>query len=257
MTDLILTELRDRVLTIRMNRADKKNALTQAMYLSLAEALNGASSNPAVRVVVLGGAPDAFSSGNDVQDFLSSAPAKFEGSPVSKFMFALAGCPKPVIAAVNGLAIGVGITALLHCDLVYVGESARLQFPFVNIGICTEFASTYLLPRIMGNARAAELVLFGEPFKASKALEYGLVNEVLPDAQVEARAFERARKLAEQPPNALRVNKQLMRRWNDSIINEAIRLEADHFLPMLKQPEALEAMGAFLQKRKPDFSKFE
>ena len=182
MTDLIQTSLQERVLTLRLNRADKKNALTQAMYAALADALKAAETNPEVRVVVFAGAPDAFTAGNDLQDFLKNPP-QGEDAPVARFMRALAAFPKPVIAAVNGVAVGIGVTLLLHSDLVYVGQNARLQMPFTNIGICPEFASTYILPRLMGNVRAAELTLFGEPFTAAKALEYGLVNGRAPTAE--------------------------------------------------------------------------
>jgi enoyl-CoA hydratase/carnithine racemase len=255
MSDLIQSQVQERVLTLRMNRPDKKNALTQPMYSALGDALLSAAENPEVRVAVLTGVPEAFCAGNDMQDFLKLQPSK-EELPVLRFMRLRASFPKPVIAAVNGLAIGVGVTLLLQCDLVYVGRNARLQMPFTNIGICPEFASSYLLPRLMGNARAMELVLFGETFTADKAHEYGLVNAVLPDAEVEPHALERARKLAQQPPNALRVTKKLMRRWSEQTATEAIKLEADHFIPMLAQGEAREAMTAFLQKRKPDFSSF-
>lgn len=255
MSELIQTHLQDRVLTVRLNRADKKNAVTQEMYSAMAEAVKGAVGNPEVRALVFAGAPGAFCAGNDLQDFLKNPP-KGDDAPVARFMRELAAFPKPVIAAVNGVAVGIGVTLLLHCDLVYVGQNARLQMPFTNIGICPEFASTYLLPRIMGHVRAAELTLFGEPFTAAKALEYGLVNAVLPDAEVEAHALERARKLAQQAPNALRVTKRLLHRWALQTVQEAIKVEADHFIPMLGQPEALEAMSAFMQKRKPDFSKF-
>lgn len=255
MSELIQTQLQDRVLTLRLHRPDKKNALTQAMYSALAEALQGAATNPEVRVVLFTGVPDAFTSGNDLQDFLKNPP-KGEDAPVARFMRELAAFPKPVIAAVTGVAVGIGVTLLLHSDLVYAGQNARLQMPFTSIGICPEFASTYLLPRLMGNVRAAELVMFGEPFSAAKALEYGLVNAVLPDAEVEPHALERARKLAQQPPNALRVTKKLLHRWSQQTALEAIQVEADHFIPMLGQAEAVEAMTAFMQKRKPDFSKF-
>lgn len=255
MTDLIQSQLQDRVLTLRLNRADKKNALTQPMYSALAEGLLGAMENPEVRVVLLAGAPDAFCAGNDMQDFLKNPPGG-EDAPVARFMRALATFPKPVVAAVNGVAVGIGVTMLLQCDLVYAGRGARLQMPFTSIGICPEFASSYLLPRFMGNARAMELVLFGEAFSADKAQEYGMINAVLPEAEVEPHALERARKLARQPPNALRVTKKLMRRWSEQTALEAIKLEADHFIPMLGMGEAREAMTAFMQKRQPDFSSF-
>jgi len=255
MTEHVKAELEQGVLTLRLNRADKKNALTQAMYSALALAIDNAADNADVRVLLIAGAPSAFTSGNDIQDFIK-VPPMGDDSPVLKFMRALALFPKPAIAAVNGLAIGVGSTMLLHTDLVYAGESTRFQFPFVNLGICPEYAATYLLPRMMGHARAAELTYFGEPFTAKKAQEYGLVNSVLADTEVEAHALERARKLATQAPNALRVTKKLLKRWGHSTVMEAIQLEAEHFGPMLKQPEAIEAFSAFVQKRKPDFSKF-
>lgn len=246
------------VLTLRLNRAEKKNALTQAMYAGMADAITAAASNPEVRVLLIAGGSDAFCAGNDMVDFMKTAAKGGGGgdSPVIRFMNALAAFPKPAIAAVNGLAIGVGVTMLLHCDLIYAGEGARFTMPFVNIGIVPEYASTYLMPRIMGHARAMEMVMFGEPFTAAHALECGLINEVLPSDKLEARALERAKKLASQPPNALRTTKRLMKRWTDNTIAEAIPLEAFHFVPMLSQPEAQEAIGAFLAKRKPDFSKF-
>jgi len=253
---LVLTDLKDRIFTIRMNRADKKNALTQDMYVALKAGLDEAAANPEVRVVLITGAPTAFSSGNDLQDFLKLDHKTGSDNPVARFMNALAVFAKPVVAAVNGPAIGIGATMLLHCDLVYVGTTARLQFPFVNIGICAEFASSFLMPRIMGHVKAAELLMLGEPFTAQVAVDCGIANATVADDQVEALALERALKLAGQPPNALRVTKMLMKRWSDAVVTEAIKLEADHFVPMLRQPEALEAMTAFMGKRKPDFSKF-
>lgn len=256
--DTLLTSLDQGVLTLRLNRAEKKNALTQAMYADLAGRITRAGSDPAVRVLLLAGQPGAFCAGNDMVDFMRVAQSGGGGgdSPVIRFMNALAVFPKPLVVAVNGLAIGVGVTLLLHCDLIYAGENARFTMPFVNIGIVPEYASTYLMPRIMGHARAMELVMFGEPFTAAHARECGLVNEVLADDAVEARALERAQRLAQQPPNALRTTKRLMKRWTDRTVTEAIPLEAFHFVPMLSQPEAQEAIGAFLQKRKPDFSRF-
>ncbi|MGQ0622243.1 MAG: enoyl-CoA hydratase [Panacagrimonas sp.] len=251
----ILCTQADGVLTIRFNRADKKNAFTQTMYRALAEGLNAGAQDSAVRAVLLTGGAEAFAAGNDLQDFMNTPPGTGD-APVILFMHALSSFPKPVIAAVNGVAVGVGVTMLLHCDLIYAGENARFQLPFVNLGICPEFASTYLLPRIMGHARAAELCLFGEPFSATIAREVGLVNELRPDAEVQDYALQRAKKLALQPPNAVRVAKRLLKRWTDRTIADAVPLEAFHFMPMLSQPEAKEAVGAFMQKRKPDFSRF-
>ena len=254
---LILTDIKDRVMTVRLNRADKKNALTQDMYTAMANAVDEAAASAEVRVVLFTGTGNSFCAGNDLQDFLKldhNTPRN--ENPVLRFMHALAALPKPVVAAVNGPAVGIGATLLLHCDLVYAGTGARFQFPFVNIGICAEFASTYLLPRMIGHVKAAEMLLLGEAFTAEAAEASGLINAVLPEDQVEAHALTRALKLAAQPPNALRVTKMLMKRWSAGQIQEAIPLEADHFIPMLRQPEAMEAMTAFIAKRKPDFSKF-
>ncbi|MGH8504925.1 MAG: enoyl-CoA hydratase [Stenotrophobium sp.] len=251
----VTTEIKDGILDIRFNRPDKKNALTGAMYQAIADALSAGAADGSVRVAVISGTPDCFTSGNDLQDFLQNPPLDPD-APVAQFMRAIATFPKPLVAAVNGVAIGVGTTMLLHCDLVYAGQSARFQMPFVNIGICPELASSYLMPRLMGYARAAELVLLGEAFDVDKALAYGLVNEVLPDAECHARALNRAQRLAAQPPQALRTAKMLLRRWSHETVLEAIPHEAGYFMPMLGKPEAREAMSAFMQKRKPDFSKF-
>jgi enoyl-CoA hydratase/carnithine racemase len=255
MSEHIHTETKDRILTIRFNRADKKNAITQAMYLALIDTLNKAATDSEVRVVLLAGAPDAFSAGNDMQDFLSKPP-KDDHAPVGNFMRALASFPKPVIAAVNGIAVGIGVTMLLHCDLVYVGQKARLQLPFVNIGLCPEFASSYVLPRLIGNVRAAELILTGAMFTAEQALQMNLVNGVLPEAEVETHALGVAAKLVLQPPSAVRVAKKLMRRWTEDTFETALQIEFGEMVPQLTMPEAQEAMSAFVQKRKPDFSRF-
>ncbi len=254
-SDEILTSLEDRVLTIRFNRVAKKNALTLAMYTAMAEALNAAASNPDVRVVLFAGQPDCFTSGNDLMDFLKLPPS-LSDSPVGHFMEALSGFEKPVIAAPCGVAVGIGVTLLLHCDLVYLGEKTKLNMPFVSLGICPEFASTYLLPRLMGHVRSAELLMLGEAFNAATALEYGLVNALLPNDEVEAKAREKALVLAGLAPSAVRTTKMLLKKWTGARIKESVGVEASHFVAMLRSPEALEAMTAFMQKRKPDFSKF-
>lgn len=251
----IVTTLEDKVLTVRFNRADKKNALTGAMYSALAEAFTGANGNPDVRVVLILGQPDCFTAGNDLADFLA-VPPKGPDSPVMRFMRSLANLEKPVVAGASGIAVGVGVTLLLHCDLVYCGEQTKLNMPFVSLGICPEFASSYLLPRLLGQARAAELILLGEGFNAQKALDYGLVNALLPNAAVEATALAKAKQIAAMPPRASRIAKMLLKKWSRSTVNEAIEFEAEHFMSMLHDPEAREALTAFTQKRKPDFSGF-
>lgn len=255
MTAHIVTELQDRILTIRFNRPDKKNAVTTEMYEGLTAALQTGEQDPQVRVLLIAGSADCFTSGNDLADFLKRPP-EGDDSPVARFMRTLATARKPIVAAVNGIAVGVGTTLLLHCDLVYAGAKTRFHMPFVNIGICPEFASTYLLPRLMGHQRAAELTLLAEPFDAAKAREVGIVNAVYPNEETESRAREAALKLAAQPPAALRTSKALLKRWREDVVLDAIRIEADEFIPMLGREEAREAMSAFMEKRKPDFSRF-
>lgn len=251
----ILCDVADGVMTIRLNRPEKKNALTQAMYSAMSDSLAHADHDSAVRVILITGTADCFSSGNDLQDFLNQPPAG-EDAPVMRFMRTLAETRKPVVAALNGPAVGIGTTILFHVDLAYAGESTRFHMPFVNIGICPEFASSYLLPQMIGHVQAAELVMLAEPFTAARALDCRLINAVLPDAQVLAHARAQAIRLAQQPPGALRTTKMLLRRWNAATVSDAIGFEAEHFSQMLKGAEAREALTAFMQKRKPDFSKF-
>ena len=254
--DLITSTLNGHVLHIRMNRVAKKNALDYAMYQGLADAFAAAAENSQARVVLITGDDKTFCSGNDISDFLNGKPMD-DTHPLPRFMRLLANFPKPDVAGVCGPAIGIGVTMLLHCDLIYAGESARFQFPFVNIGICPEFGSTLLLPAMLGHPRAAELLLLGEMFSAEKAREAGIVNAVLADADTLAHAAAQAEKLAAKAPNALRVSKALMKRWPQELLQQVIATENQTFVPMLKMPESLEALNAFMEKRKPDFSRFE
>lgn len=254
-TPEIVSHLEDGILTLRINRPDKKNALTNAMYTALAEAIEQARTDKQVRVLLFAGCPDIFCSGNDLKDFLS-AKGRLHDLPVGKFIHALADFEKPAVAAVNGAAIGIGTTLLLHCDLVYVGQTSRFQLPFANLGLCPEFASSYLLPRLIGHVRAAELLLLGEVFGADKALEFGLVNEVLANEDVETKAYAQAKRLAAQAPEALRASKFLMRQSYNAGTQQAINVEVDHFDRLLQGPELKEAVAAFMEKRKPDFSSF-
>ena len=255
-TEHVLVDRLDGILRIRMNRPEKKNSLTAAMYSSFAEALHQAEADKSVRVVFITGTADCFTAGNDLNDFLNNPPVG-EDSPVARFLAAISQASKPLVAAVNGVAVGVGTTMLLHCDLVYAGKSARFHMPFVNIGLCPEAASSLLIPAMMGPQRAAELLLLGEPFGAERALELGIVNAVYEDSEYQDKALEKARRLAAQPPAALRACKALLRRASAAAVKETMRAEVDVFMPMLRAPEAREAMTAFMQKRKPDFSKFD
>lgn len=251
----IQSEICEGILTLQINRPDKKNALNLAMYQALADGFKAADSDDAVRVIIVSGSEDCFTSGNDLADFLTSPPTGSQ-SPVMQFLAAISEARKPVVAAVNGLAVGVGVTMLLHCDLVYVGESATFQMPFVNLGLCPEAGSTLLLPRLMGHARAAELLLLGELFSAEKASSLGMVTEVCPDGEVLATARRKALQLAAQPAAAVRLAKDLLKREYAVQLRETIAEEGAQFIARLKSPEAAEALQAFMQRRKPDFSRF-
>ena len=251
----IQRKLSDGILTLCINRPDKKNALNLAMYQALADGLREADGDDSVRVILINGGADCFTSGNDLADFLSAPPTGPE-SPVMQFLFAINETRKPLIAAVHGLAVGIGVTMLLHCDLVYAGSGATFQMPFVNLGLCPEAGSTLLLPRIMGHQRAAELLLLGEAFGAEKAHSLGIVTEVCADDTVLATAEKRAAQLVKQPAAALRLTKKLLKRDHAIPLRETIIEEGAQFMARLKSPEAAEALQAFMQRRQPDFSRF-
>ena len=243
------------VATIEIARPEKKNAITQAMYAQMAAAFDAAMADGAVRAVLLTGQPGIFTSGNDIDDFMQRPPGSTE-SPAFAFMRALMGCDKPVIAAVTGAAIGIGTTMLLHCDFVYVSDEARLAMPFTSLGLVPEFASSLIVPQLMGNARAAEKLLLGDPFTGADAVEMGIANAVLPAAEVAPHARRVAERFNALPPGAVRETKRLMRRARSAAALETIGIEGQAFAVRLQSPEAKEAFSAFFQKRKPDFSKF-
>jgi enoyl-CoA hydratase/carnithine racemase len=247
------------VATIEIARPEKKNALTVAMYQAMAEALNAAREDAAVRAVLITGQPGIFTSGNDVEDFLTRPPGQGSDSmdsPVFRFMRALLDCDKPVVAAVTGAAIGIGTTMLLHCDFVYVSDEARLAMPFVALGLVPEYASSLVVPQLMGHRRAAEKLLLGDPFTPEQAVECGVASAVLPAGEVVAHARRVAERFNALPPGAVREAKQLMRAPQRELTLQTIRTEGEVFGRRLRSPEAMEAFQAFLQKRKPDFSKF-
>jgi enoyl-CoA hydratase/carnithine racemase len=246
------------VATIEIARPEKKNALTVAMYQAMAEALNAAREDGAVRAVLITGQPGIFTSGNDVEDFLTRPPGQGSDSmdsPVFRFMRALLDCDKPVVAAVTGAAIGIGTTMLLHCDLVYVSDEARLAMPFVALGLVPEYASSLVVPQLMGHRRAAEKLLLGDPFTPEQAVDCGIASAVLPAAEVVAHARRVAERFNALPPGAVREAKQLMRAPERERLLQTIRTEGEIFGRRLRSPEAMEAFQAFLQKRKPDFSR--
>ena len=250
----ILVHTEAGVTTLTFNRPDKKNSITAAMYGALADAIAAAAADPAVRVVVFQGNETTFSAGNDIGDFLNNPPAT-EDSPVFRFLRGIAQFPKPLLAAVCGPAVGIGTTLLFHCDLVYAGDNAAFSMPFVNLGLCPEAASSLLVPQMLGYHRAAEALLLGEPFMAEAALEVGLVNRVLPPTECNAYAQAQARKLAAKPLSALIETKRLMKGGQTVKVLEVIAEEGVSFGRMLREPAAREAFSAFMEKRKPDFSK--
>ncbi|MFT4268702.1 MAG: enoyl-CoA hydratase [Xenophilus sp.] len=242
------------VMTLTFNRVDKKNSITRAMYATLADALEQAATEAAVRVVLIQGDPAIFSAGNDIGDFLDQPPAG-QDSPVFRFLRGIARFPKPIVASVCGPAVGIGTTLLFHCDLVYAGDNAAFSMPFVNLGLCPEAASSLLVPSMFGYHRAAEALLLGEPFMAEAALDVGLVNRVVPPTECNAIAQQQARKLAAKPLSALVETKRLMKAGQQADVLARMEEEGASFSRMLREPAAREAFTAFMEKRKPDFSR--
>jgi enoyl-CoA hydratase/carnithine racemase len=252
----IKTAVLNGVATIEIARPEKKNALTVEMYQAMADAINAASENAAVRALLIAGQPGIFTSGNDLQDFLSRPRPNVEASPVFRFMHAMVLCDKPIVAAVTGAAIGIGTTMLLHCDFVYISDEARLAMPFASLGLVPEFASSVLVPRLMGGRRAADKLLLGDPFTAETAVECGIATAVLPANEVLPHARRVAERFNALPPGAVQESKRLVREPDRAAIIEAIKREGVIFSARLASAEAREAMQAVLEKRKPDFSKF-
>jgi enoyl-CoA hydratase/carnithine racemase len=245
----------DRVMTIAFDRPQRRNALTAAMYQAIADALQAAGDDAGVRAVVLEGTPDCFTSGNDVEDFLKHPP-QGDASPVFRFLAGIASFGKPLVAAPCGHAVGVGTTMLLHCDLVYAGDNARFQVPFTPLGLCPEAASSLLMPLVAGYQAAAEKLLLGEPFGPDEALRMGFVNRVLAPVDAIAFAQQQAARLAALPPASVRASKRLMKTGLSELVARRMAEEGDVFRKLLVAPEAREALGAFMEKRKPDFSRF-
>ena len=251
----VIVETKDRVARIELARLDKKNALTAAMYQAMERALGDAEADGTVRAILVHGARDCFTAGNDLNDFLQRNAS---GGPSSAFGFisTLPTLQKPLVAAVGGSAVGVGTTMLLHCDFVYAAPNARFQMPFVPLGLVPEAASSYLLPLVAGYQRAAELLLLGRPFDAARAHAAGIVTEIVPEAELLERARETALALAALPAASVRAAKALMKQPHAERVAAQLREESRVFAERLQSPEAKEAMTAFFEKRKPDFSKF-
>lgn len=247
------------ILTIEFDRLERKNAITSAMYQTMADTINAAESDTEVRAILFTGKPEIFTAGNDLVDFAMTTTANdgvaFTDRPVIQFMKALFNSSKPVVAAVNGAAIGIGTTMLMHCDLVYAADNAKFSVPFAALGLCPEFGSSMLLPANGGHARAAEKLMLGEPFSAQEAYDMGLISKLLPADQVLAHAQAQAAKLVALPAESIRQTKRLMKAGREAL-KAHIDVESAQFGSMLTGAEAKEAFTAFFEKRKPDFSKF-
>ena len=249
----ILVHTEAGVTTITLNRVDKKNSLTRAMYATLADTFEAAAQGTEVRVVVLQGDLAIFSAGNDIGDFLQQPPAT-QDSPVFRFLRGIATFPKPVIASVCGPAVGIGTTMLFHCDLVYAGDNAAFSMPFVNLGLCPEAASSLLVPQMLGYHRAAEALLLGEPFMAEAALEVGLVNRVVSSDDLDAASLDLATKIARNAPIAVRESLQLARSA-DSVDETGLWLANDAAtLRVVTSDDAREGPRAFMERREPRWS---
>jgi enoyl-CoA hydratase/carnithine racemase len=250
----IVTDRSGSILRLQLNRPAKKNALTSNMYATLADLLNEAAKDDEIRVVVLHGAGDSFTAGNDLEDFLKNPPKPGE-SAQERFVAALMNFEKPLVAAVHGATVGSGTTMLTHCDFVYAAENTRFQLPFINLAVVPELGSSYSIPATIGYISAAELFLLGIPFNARRAAELGVVTRVVSEDGVLATAMETAHALAEKPSVAMQASKRLLKRWSRDQTEAAVRIETQEFGARVRSDEAREAMNAFLEKRAPDFTK--
>jgi len=252
--DDIVTEQTGSVLRVQLNRPTKRNAMTSAMYLTLAGIFNKAANDESTRVVLWHGAGDSFCAGNDIEDFLKNPPGPGE-SPQASLMNAFVNFDKPVVVAVQGAAIGGGTTMLTHCDFIYAATGTKFQMPFINLALVPEFGSSCSVPARIGHLHAAELILLVSPFEARRAAELGLVTEVVSDKDVLARATETARKLAAKPAAALQASKRLMKQPFREQLKAAMKAENEEFSAQVRSADAKEAFTAFMEKRKPDFTK--
>lgn len=253
MTSDISIFTQDRVLVIQFERADKKNAITSAMYNSMTDGLNQLAQQPDLRAALICGHENCFTAGNDLEDFLNNNDGLIGETPVTRFLNALCNAAKPIVAAVNGPAIGIGTTLLLHCDLVYAGPQSKFQMPFVSLGLCPEAGSSYLLPQQLGYRKAAELLLLGQSFDAEEAKEMGFVNRIIDVTEVKTYAMSQAQRLAALPSEAVQTTKSLLRQGNKLALQHTLNEEINSFSQLLEGKAAKEAFTAFFEKRKPNF----
>jgi enoyl-CoA hydratase/carnithine racemase len=249
-TPPVLVTAQEGILRIQLHRPDKKNAITADMYMTLTEAIQQAEQDPAIRVLLLTGTEDCFSSGNDLADFINNSAVVIEDSPVFHFLLAISQAAKPIVASVGGLAVGIGVTLLLHCDLVYASTNALFRLPFTNLGLCPEGGSSLLLPLRIGYQRAAELLLLGEPFSATKALEIGLINGIYNVYELNEAVWQKAQQLATQPVASMLLTKSLLKRNQAALLREVLLLETHYFVERLHSPEAAQALKAFMARKK-------
>lgn len=254
MSEHVKVERRDGMLEITLARPDRRNAVTVAMYAALADAFEGAASDPAVRLITIRGEGQDFCAGNDLADFLQAMPRGDEEIPVWRLLRALAECRIPIVAAVHGNAVGIGTTMLLHCDLVIAEEGTRFVMPFVDLGLVPEAASSLLLPRLSGRRQAARLLLLGEAFGPEDARTIGIVSHIVPASRLAHALASMTDALLAKPPEALRLTHDLLRKGARDEILERMQLESGHFAERLQSAEVKEAISAFFEKRKPDFA---
>jgi enoyl-CoA hydratase/carnithine racemase len=254
MTEHVLMEKSAQLLVLTLNRPEKKNALTRDMYATLASHIDGANGDPEIRCVLLQANGDMFTAGNDLADFAAINSSAAHSNEENPFLLALAGATKPVVAAVNGRAVGIGFTMLLHCDLVFLSEDASLTAPFVNLALVPEAASSLLLPLRVGHVRAFETFVLGEPVNAQKAVEWGIANRAVPAVELRHAARAAALAVASRAPSSVSATKRLLR--DEAMLRERMAAERGYFLRQLKSPEFKEAFTAFAERRAADFSKF-
>lgn len=252
----IQTHIADGLLTITINRPDRKNSFTNAMYSSIGDAFLNAETNTVVKAVLLKGHEGCFSAGNDLGDFLNNPPTTLQ-APVFRFLRAIAACSKPIVAQVAGVAVGIGTTMLLHCDLVYASSNAKFSMPFVKLGLCPEAASSLLFPRLSGYQKATEWLLLGDMFSAQKASEAGIVSDVIAPENLDAHVQAQIKKILDLPLAGLITTKRLMKSHSDSAVAKIMAEEGEMFMSMIPQPPAQEAFKAFGEKRAPNFKQFE
>jgi enoyl-CoA hydratase/carnithine racemase len=256
MSELLSITTQGHVCHIRLNRPEKKNALTLPLYEGLTAALISADENPDVRVIVLGSTGDSFCSGNDIADFIAAAGRPDAVKIPLLFLHTIASLKKPIIAVVPGAAVGIGTTLLLHCDLVIASDQARFQLPFARLGLVPEGGSSLLIPQLVGHRRAFELLVMGESFSAATARDLGLINQVVMHHSLENLAMLQAEKLAGLAPEAVRQSKAMLRSYTQSQLEEVMVAEVEQFAARLGSAEAAEALQAFIEKREADFSRF-